>query len=71
MYRCDPSTLNKQWIADVAFSVNMNLDGVKGKLLKAISENNEAATLYPIYPYFKIVFKFAEIGMTLKSKQSL
>lgn len=27
--------------------------------------------MYPIYPYFKLVFKFAQIGMTLKSKQSL
>ncbi len=35
--RCDPAALEKSWIRDVADSVNMTADGVKGPILAAVS----------------------------------
>ena len=69
--RADPSFHEKQWISDVASQVNMDMEGAKGKLLNAVSDPASANFMYHIFPYFKLVFKYAQIGMTLKSMQSL
>jgi len=68
---CDPSHHEKQWIHEVAQKVNMDMEQQKGKLLRDISNPANAGTLFHFFPYFKIVFKFAQIGMTLKTKQNL
>jgi len=68
--KCDAAKNEKEWIRGVADSVNMNEDGIKGKLLAGISDPAESRNLIPFFPYFKVLFKLCQIGMTLKSKQS-
>lgn len=69
--RCDPSALEKQWIREQAESVNMSVEGVKGKLLGQISNAASTAENMPFFIYFKVLYKFCQMGMTLKTKQSL
>lgn len=69
--RCDPAALEKSWIRDVADSVNMTSEGVKGKILQAISSSSTVQEMHHFFPYFKVLYKFCQLGMTLKSKQNL
>jgi len=69
--RCDPSALEKQWIREQAESVNMSVEGVKGKLLGQVSNAGSAAEMLPFFIYFKVLYKFCQMGMALKTKQSL
>ena len=46
----------------------MDSDQKKGALLEAVTEAGFAADMIPFFPLFKIVFKFAQIGMTMKTK---
>ena len=68
--KCDSAKHEKEWIRGVADSVNLNSDGIKGKLLAGISDAAESKNLIPFFPYFKVLFKLCQVGMTLKSKQS-
>jgi len=49
----------------------MTADGVKGSILAAISDAKNVNELAPFIPYFKVLFKFCQLGMTLKTKQNL
>lgn len=69
--KCDPSFHEKPWIRDVAQTVNMDLEGNKGSILAAVTDAGRGNDMAPFFPYFKILYKFCQIGMTLKSKQSL
>ena len=68
---CDPAAMEKSFIQDVAESVNMTQDGVKGSLLKSVSDSTAADAMLPFFPYFKVLYKLCQMGMTLKKKQSL
>ena len=68
--KCDAAKNEKEWIRGVADSVNMDAEGQKGKILKGISDAAESKNLIPFFPYFKVLFKLCQIGMTMKSKQS-
>jgi len=67
----DPSHHEKAWLRDVADSVNMDVEGVKGKLLAQVSDPENAESMIPFFPYFKLLFKLCQLGMTLKTKESL
>lgn len=69
--KCDPSFHEKPWIRDAAQTVNMDLEGVKGSILQAVTNAGNLQDMAPFFPYFKILYKLCQIGMTLKSKQSL
>ena len=56
--RCDPSAPDKDWVRERADDVNMTLDGTKGKILKAVSNDTAAAEMHHFYNYYKVLFKF-------------
>lgn len=60
----------KEWIRSVADSVNMDAEKKKGKILAGISNPEQAKDLVPFIPYFKVLFKLCQVGMTQKSRQS-
>ncbi len=68
---CDPAAMEKAFIQSVAESVNMSLDGVKGRLLILVSDSTTSEAMLPFFPYFKVLYKLCQMGMTLKKKQSL
>ena len=49
----------------------MSIDGRKGALLAAVSDSTQADAMLPFFSYFKVLYKLAQMGMTLKKKQSL
>ena len=49
----------------------MDQNGQKGALFANVSDPNMAQGMIPFFPLFKIVFKFAQIGMTMKTKINL
>lgn len=49
----------------------MNLEQQKGKLLEAVTNPATASDMAPFFVFFKLVFKMAQTGMTLKTKQNL
>ena len=49
----------------------MDTEQQKGKLLAAVSNPSTASDMAPFFVFFKIVFKMAQTGMTLKTKQNL
>ena len=67
----EPSYHEKAWLRDVADSVNMNADGLRGKLLAQVMEPETAKQMVTFVPYFKLLYKFCQLGMTLKTKESL
>ena len=68
--KADASALEKSWIQKIAIDVNQGED-TKGRLLEAVMNPNVAEHMVPFIVLFKIVFKMAQIGMTLKTKQNL
>lgn len=66
--KCDPSTLEKEFIKKIADEVNQSLDGVQGVLLAAVSQPSTASEMVKFFPYFKILFKICQIGLTMKNK---
>ena len=68
---CSPVDRDRQWLQNVAKSVNMDADGNKGDLLAAVSDPASAADMIHFFPHFKILFKFAQLGMTLTKQTSL
>ena len=69
--RADPAALEKSWIRDEAEQVNMDMEGRKGKILESVTNSAIASEMFHFYNYFKLLYKFCQLGMTLKSKQSL
>lgn len=67
----EPSFHEKAWLRDVADSVNMDAEGNKGKLLEQVTNPERAEAMIVFFPYFKLLFKFCQLGMTLKTKESL
>jgi len=55
---CDPSCNEKAWIRDIADSVNMDVEGNKGRLLLAVSNSQTVNEMMPFFPYFKVLYKF-------------
>ena len=49
----------------------MDVEGNKGKLLASVSDPSTAAAVVPFFPYFKILYKFAQLGMTITKQTSL
>ncbi len=49
----------------------MTADGIKGSILNEISDAKRVNEVTPFIPYFKVLFKFCQLGMTLKTKQNL
>ena len=71
MKGCDPAAMEKSWIQDIAESVNMKMDGEKGNLLKRVTNADNVNDMIIYFPYFKLLYKMCQLGMTLKKKQSL
>lgn len=76
--KCDPSQMERQFIQSVAQQVNQrNIAGEgkasieQGEILRAVSDANNATHMLPFFPYFKLLFKLCQLGMTLKKRQSL
>lgn len=46
----------------------MDSDQKKGALLEQVTDAGMATDMIPFFPLFKIVFKFAQMGMTMKTK---
>ena len=68
---CSPVDRDRQWLQGVAKSVNMDADGNKGDILQAVSDPSNAADMIHFFPHFKILFKFAQLGMTITKQTSL
>jgi len=71
---CMPTDMDRSWLQTLAQSVNQsgNADGLtKGPLLKAVSDDSIGADAVPFFPYFKILFKLAQLGMTITKRTSL
>ena len=49
----------------------MDTDGKKGAILERLTNPASAASAFHFFPYFKLLFKLAQIGMTKKTKESL
>ena len=49
----------------------MTAEGVKGSILKEITNAAKVNEIAPFIPYFKVLFKFCQLGMTMKTKQNL
>jgi len=49
----------------------MSVEGVKGEILTAVTDAKQVNEMLPFIPYFKVLFKFCQLGMTLKTKQNL
>lgn len=69
--KSDPSTLDKESIKKIADEVNQTMDGVQGTLLAAVSQPSTASEMVKFFPYFKILFKLCQIGLTMKNKVNL
>lgn len=69
--RSDPAVLEKQEIQKIAQAVNMDTDQKKGALLDAVTQPASSATMAPFFVFFKIVYKFAQMGMTGRTKANL
>ena len=76
--KCDPSRMERQFIQTVANQVNQKTvegkDGnviQQGEILQKISNSANANANLPFFPYFKLLFKMCQIGMTMKKKQAL
>merc|ERR1712110_298283 len=66
--------MSREFIQAVANQVNQKVEGdktVKGDILERLSNPENATNNLPFFTYFKLLFKLAQIGMTLKKKQSL
>ena len=68
---CDPAAHEKVFIQSVAESVNMSVDGVRGSLLELVANPDTSSDMVPFFPYFKVLYKLCQMGMTMKKKQSL
>ena len=68
---CDPAALEKSFIQQVSESVNMSIDGNKGALLTLVPNGDTANDMLPFFPYFKVLYKLCQMGMTMKKMQSL
>ena len=68
---CMPTDMDRNWLQNVASSVNQNTDGQKGSLLNSVSNPSTATEMVPFFPYFKILFKLAQLGMTITKQTSL
>ena len=68
---CNPVDMDRAWLQGVAASVNQSIDGVKGDILTQISNEASAADNVPFMPYFKILYKLAQLGMTITKRTSL
>ncbi len=49
----------------------MTSEGVKGSILAAVTDATKVNEMAAFIPYFKVLFKFCQLGMTLKTKQNL
>lgn len=65
----DASSFEKADIQKIAQDVNMDSEGQKGKILKAITDTPVHTA--PLIPYFKVLFKLTQIEMTKKTKAVL
>ena len=68
---CFPADRDRQWLQGVAKNVNMDVDGNKGAILAAISDPNNAQDMVHVFPFFKILYKLAQLGMTITKRISL
>ena len=68
---CMPTDMDRNWLQTLASSVNQNTDGQKGSLLNAVSNPSTAVDMVNFFPYFKILFKLAQLGMTITKRTSL
>jgi|Transcript_40596 hypothetical protein len=70
---CFPEDADKAWLQKMATSVNQPIGegSVKGSLLKAVTEATTSSDMAPFFPYFKILYKLAQLGMTICKKTSL
>lgn len=69
--KCDAAAHDKPWIRDQAQSVNMTSEDNKGELLRTVTNSASSANMHIFFPYFKVLFKLCQLGMMLKSKESL
>ena len=63
--------MDRAWLQGVAGSVNQNSENQKGALLQQVSNPSTATDMVHFFPYFKIYFKFAQLGMTITKRESL
>jgi len=68
---CTPTDRDRVWLQDMAKSVNMGGKGDKGDLLREVSEPANINDMVHFFPHFKVLFKLAQLGMTLTKQTSL
>ena len=47
------------------------MEGVKGKLLNALTSASKVEDTVIFFPYFKVLFRLVQIALTMKRRQNL
>lgn len=67
--KADMRELEKGEIKKLADKVNCK-DNVKGDILARITQDTNTLDNVPFFPFFKVLYKLCQIGMTLRTKRS-
>lgn len=69
--KCNPAALEKEHISQIGYRVNRDQKDMEGDIVSAMMNANYVNELSPFYPYFKVLFKLVQSGLTLKKKMNL
>ena len=69
--KCDPAKYDKQMLKELRNEVNNNSEGKPGAILALVLNPAVAEKMQHFYPYFKVLFRMVQIGLTSRRKTVL
>lgn len=69
--KCDASKMPKEYLSTLAREITTDVEGQHGPLLRSLLEATAAADNLAFFPFYKVLFKLNQIGLTRRNWNSL